>query len=189
MAWIRACGGASAAKKYIIKNGVSNIGDFLGYYTCATNITKYENASSSAYYSQQYCKMAITKPTADNKYLGLSINKVYGGADGAYYIFAASIGSSASFDITNYKKLVVEFNAAKNNTNLKLGLTQNNPSSGYTLSNYKVINATATEGSYVLEFDISALSGYYYLALFVHNSMPFNNTFTSSVNIKNMYMV
>lgn len=189
MAWIRACGGASAAKKYIIKNGVSNIGDFLGYYTCATNITKYENASSSAYYSQKYCQMAITKPTDDNKYLGLSINKVYGGSDGASYVFAATIGSSASFDVTNYKKLVVEFNAARNNTNLKLGLTQNNPSGSYTLSNYNAINASATEGSYILEFDISALSGYYYLALFAHNYMPFNNTFTSSVNIKNMYMV
>lgn len=182
MAWIRACGGASATKKYIIKNGVSNIGDFLGYNSVATNL------SSGNQYEKLITKK-ITKPTDDNKYLSLSINKTYGGPDGSYYTFAGTIASGSMFDITNYKKLVIEVDAVKNNTNLEIGITQDKPSANYKMPNYKVINATTTVGNFVIEFDISALSGYYYLALLAHNYMPYNNTFTSTINIKNAYMV
>ena len=188
MAWIRACGGGSASKKYIVKNGVSSIGDFIGYYTCATNITKYEDVSSSSYYSQNFCTRTITKPTDENKYLSLSINKVYSGADGAYYVFAATIASGSSFDVTNYTKLVIECDAVKNGTTVEIGFTQNNPSGSYTISNYKTMTATAELNSFVLEFDISAMTGYYYFALFVHQYMPFKNTYTSEVRIKNFYM-
>lgn len=182
MAWIRACGGTSESKKYIIKNGVSNIGDFLGYNSVAINLS-----SSNQY--EKFITKTITKPTDDNKYLSLSINKIYSGPDGSYYQFAGTIASGSMFDVTNYKKLVIEVDAAKYNTNLKIGITQNSPAAYYKMPNYRDINGTTTMSSFIFEFDISALSSYYYLALLAYNYMPYNNTFTSTINIKNAYMV
>ena len=184
MAWIRACGGENINnEKYIIKNGIIKNNTLTAVSSSASNIAK---RCGHSIYTQLH-NAIIQDTNAVRLVLGRT-----GGSDGTYYDFRTTSYLTTPIDVTDFKKIVFEFDEQGTsavggyNSVLYFGISTSSPSAGYSLLNYKIINTTTTKVTHGIEIDVSSISGYVYIVIMSSSPKYYSTTWNDTIWFKNI---